>query len=86
MGWGKYPTVIPIISTLPPSGLFFRLVKTKSTKSTMTGLTFGGLIASLYNTYGERNANGVLRLAIKTNLVVFRGPNRYVVSRVTRKA
>lgn len=49
-------------------------------------LTFGDLVANFYNTYGERKAKGVLRLAVKTDLVVFRGPNRYVVSRATRKA
>jgi len=52
---------------------------------TMAALTFGGLIANFYNAYGERNAKGVLRLAFKTNLVVFRGRNRCVVSRATGK-
>ena len=52
---------------------------------TKTGMTFGGLIANFYNAYGERNAKGVLRLAVKANLVAFRRPNRYVVSRATRK-
>jgi hypothetical protein len=48
-------------------------------------MTFGDLIANLYDTYGERNAKGVLRLAVKANLVAIRGPNRYVVSRATGK-
>jgi len=53
---------------------------------TKAALTFGGLVANFYNAYGERNAKGVLRLAFKTNLVVFRGRNRCVVSRATGKA
>ena len=47
----------------------------------ITGLTFGGLVANFYNTFGERNAKGVLRLAVKAGLVGFRGRNHYVVSR-----
>jgi len=46
-----------------------------------TGLTFGGLVANFYNTFGERNAKGILRLAVKAGLVGFRGRNHYVVSR-----
>jgi hypothetical protein len=56
------------------------------TRPTTTRLTLGGLIESFYNTYGERNAKGVLRLAVKANLIAFRGSDRYVVSRATRKA
>ena len=52
----------------------------------MTALTFGNLVANFYDTYGERNAKGVLRLAVKANLVVLRGRDAYVVSRATRKA
>jgi len=48
---------------------------------TKTGLTFGGLVVNFYNTFGERNAKGVLRLAIKAGLIGFRGRNHYVVSR-----
>jgi hypothetical protein len=64
-------------------GLYFGLMKTTSSKA---ALTFGGLIENFYNAYGERNAKGVLRLAFRTNLVVFRGRNRCVVSRATGKA
>ena len=46
-------------------------------------MTFGDLIANFYNPYGERNAKGVLRLAVKANLVAIHGPVRYVVSRAT---
>ena len=51
-----------------------------------TVLTFGGLIASFYKLYGERNAQGILRLVVKANLVTFRAPNRYAASRATRNA
>lgn len=50
-----------------------------------SALTVGGLVENFYNTYGERNAKGVLRLAFKTNLVVFRGRYHCVVSRATGK-
>jgi hypothetical protein len=53
---------------------------------TKTALTFGDLVAHFYDSYGEGNARGVLRLAVKANLVVLRGRNVYVVSRATRKA
>ena len=55
-------------------------------KLTKTEMTFGDLIANFYNAYGERNAKGVLRLTVKANLIAFRRPNRYVVSRATRNA
>ena len=47
----------------------------------ITGLTFGGLVANFYNTFGERNAKGVLRLAVKAGLVGFCERNHYVVNR-----
>lgn len=63
-------------------GLSYGLMKTRPSK---TGLTFGGLVANFYDTYGAGSAKGVLRLAIQANLIVFQGRNRYVVSRATRK-
>ena len=63
--------------------LSFGLMATRPTK---TGLTFGSLVANFCNTYGERRAKGILRLAVKANLVVFPGLDRYVVSRATRNA
>jgi len=57
-----------------------------TSRPTKAGLTLGGLIANLCNTYGERKAKGILRLAVKANLVVFPGLDPYVVSRDTRKA
>ena len=59
-------------------GLPFDFMKHMPTK---TELTFGGLIVNFYNTFGERNAKGVLRLAVKAGLVGFRGRNHYLVSR-----
>jgi len=57
-----------------------------ATRPTKAGLTFGSFVANFCNTYGERKAKGILRLAVKVNLVVFQGLDRYVVSRATRKA
>ncbi|HZM05995.1 MAG TPA: hypothetical protein VFC44_23585 [Candidatus Saccharimonadales bacterium] len=51
------------------------------TKSRGTALTLGGLIENFYNTWGKHRAPGLLQLALKSHLVVFRGPNRYVFSR-----
>ncbi|NQU12288.1 hypothetical protein HQ590_15945 [bacterium] len=42
------------------------------------GLTFGELIAAVYQTCGRRRAGGILRLAIKAHVVVFRGHQRLV--------
>jgi hypothetical protein len=57
-----------------------------TSRPTKAGLTFGSLVANLCDTYGERRAKGILRLAIKANFVVFQGLDRYVVSRATRNA
>jgi len=51
------------------------------TKSRGKALTFGGLIENFYNTWGKHRATGLLQLALKSQLVVFRGPTRYVLSR-----
>jgi hypothetical protein len=64
-------------------GLLSRFMNATRTK---TALTFGDLVANFYDTYGECNAKGVLRLVIKANLVALRGRDVYVVSRATRKA
>jgi len=42
-------------------------------------LTFGELIEDFYTAYGKRRAKGILRLAVKAHLVVFRGRDRYVL-------
>jgi ribosome biogenesis protein Nip4 len=49
-------------------------------------LTFGGLVENFCDTCGERKAQGLLRLAIKANWVIFRGSERYVFGRGTGKA
>jgi hypothetical protein len=75
-GSGKHPTVNPIIPTLCVPGIL-RPMKTKQMKR---ALTFGGLIENFYNAYGQRSANGILRLAVKAHLVAFHGRNRYDLS------
>ena len=44
-------------------------------------LRFGDLIASVYDACGKRRARGTLRLAVNARLVVFRGPQRFVISK-----
>lgn len=42
-------------------------------------LTFGDLVATVYNACGRRKARGILWLAVNAHLVEFRGRNRYVI-------
>ena len=80
---GDLPHGQPHNTLSPLYDLCCGLMKTATTK---TAMTFGGLVASFYHTYGDRKAKGLLRLAVKANLVVFRGTDHQVVSRVTGKA
>jgi hypothetical protein len=43
-------------------------------------LTFGDFVAGVYRTWGKRKAKGIIQLAIKMNVVEFRGTERFVVS------
>jgi hypothetical protein len=43
-------------------------------------ITLGEFIASVYDVCGSRKAVGILRLAIKTGLIEFRGPQIFVFS------
>jgi len=43
-------------------------------------LTIGDLITNVYNAYGKRRAKGILQLAFKAQLVVFRARNRHSLS------
>jgi hypothetical protein len=43
-------------------------------------LTFGEFVAGSYRAWGKRKANGIIRLAIKTHLVEFRGHECYMIS------
>jgi hypothetical protein len=43
------------------------------------GLTFGDFIAATYRTWGARRARGLVRLALNSHLVVFRGRQRIVI-------
>jgi hypothetical protein len=43
-------------------------------------LTFGEFVAGVYGVWGRRKAIGVVKLAIKTHLIEFRGTDRFVVS------
>ena len=50
------------------------------TNGKKNALTFGDFIAAAYRVWGRRSAKEVVRLAVNTHLVVFRGQQRFVVS------
>jgi hypothetical protein len=43
-------------------------------------LTFGDLIAAIYNACGKRRARGIVRLALNAHVVEFRGHRHFVIS------
>jgi hypothetical protein len=43
-------------------------------------LTFGDFVASSYHIWGKRRAAGIIRLAIKSHLIEFRGHQRIAIS------
>lgn len=43
-------------------------------------LTFGGFVAGSYRAWGKRRANGIIRLAIKSRMIEFRGQQRFEIS------
>ena len=43
-------------------------------------LTFGDFVAGVYCAWGKRAAKGIIRLAIKTHIIEFRGTERFVIS------
>jgi hypothetical protein len=43
-------------------------------------LTFGDFVAGVYHTWGKRKAKGIIQLALKANMIEFRGPERFVIS------
>jgi hypothetical protein len=52
-------------------------MKTNRKKKT---LTFGDLVTSVYDACGKRRGRGILRLAINSRLIEFRGPQRFEIS------
>jgi hypothetical protein len=49
------------------------------TNSTKKPLTFGDFVAGVYHAWGKRKAKGIVKLAIKMNLIEFRGTERYMI-------
>ena len=45
------------------------------------GLTFGDLIASVYDACGRRKARALVRFAVNARLIEFLGPRRFVISK-----
>ena len=53
-------------------------VRTNGKKMT---LRFGDFIAAAYRAWGKRRAKGLVWLAVNAHLVVFRGRQRFVISK-----
>ena len=43
-------------------------------------LTFGDLVADIYTNSTRRRAKALVRFAVNTNIVVFRGPQLFVIA------
>jgi hypothetical protein len=43
-------------------------------------LTFGDFVAGGYHAWGKRKAEGIIRLAIKSHMIEFRGQQRIVIA------
>jgi hypothetical protein len=43
-------------------------------------LTFGEFISGIYDACGKQKAKGIVRLAVKTHWIEFRGPDRFMIS------
>jgi hypothetical protein len=43
-------------------------------------LTFGDFVVGVYQAWGRRAAKGIIKLAIKTHMIEFRGTERFVIS------
>jgi len=55
-------------------------VSQREVRSKGKPLTFGDFVAGVYDTWGQRRAKGIVRLAVKVRMVEFCGPERFVVS------
>ncbi len=43
-------------------------------------LTFGDFVAGGYRAWGKRRAEGIIRLAVKSHMIEFRGQQHIVIS------
>jgi hypothetical protein len=50
------------------------------TNATKRQLTFGDFVAGGYRAWGKHRAMGIIRLAIKSHIIEFRGQHRIVIS------
>jgi hypothetical protein len=55
----------------------FRIMKTNLRRKP---LTFGEFVTGVYDVCGKRNAVGIVRLAIKANLIEFLGQKSFIIS------
>jgi hypothetical protein len=56
-----------------------QLLRVKTPPATQP-LMFGDFVAGVYHAWGQRKAKGIVKLAIKTHLIVFQGTERFEVS------
>lgn len=73
-GWGKHPTVDPIMVSISP-GAYSRAMRSRKLKGT---LKLADLITAVYSSCDKRRAEAILRRAFTAPEVVFRG-RRYVL-------
>jgi hypothetical protein len=50
------------------------------TNPTKKQLTFGDFVAGGYRIWGKRRALGIIRLAVKSHMIEFRGQHRIVIA------
>jgi len=55
------------------------MLTTVQTKPRKQALKFGDVIAGAYRACGKRRAGGIIRLAVRTHLIAFRGQQRLVI-------
>jgi hypothetical protein len=58
--------------------VYIQLMRTNWRKK---ALTFGEFVTAAHDTWGERRASGFVWLAVNTQLVEFRGQQRFVFSK-----
>ena len=60
--------------------VFLRIFQAMKSNGRKKALTFGEFIASVYDACGKRKAIGMVRLALETHWLEFRGQQRFVIT------
>jgi len=74
--WGPGATITETMNATQPSAPSLPM----TAKSRQKPLTFGDFVAGSYHVWGKRRAMGIIRLALKSHLIEFRGQQRIVIS------